>query len=108
MATISADQNYVTNIMVFTTDPGRRQELLDVILAGEDILNGFPGLVSTTIHVTDDGARIISYAQWESKKHLAALRESPALGENLKQVRELADDIQFLPCSVVYSAMKNQ
>ncbi len=103
MTVISTDNDYITNVTIFTTTPEQQQNLLEVVLEGEEKLKEFPGLVSTSIHLSLDGKSIISYAQWESMEAFGAMRDYPPLADNLKQVRSLVSNVSLTASKVAYT-----
>ncbi|MGW4826620.1 antibiotic biosynthesis monooxygenase family protein [Amycolatopsis japonica] len=102
MAVISTDTDYFTNVTVFTTTEENQKKLLDIILEGEEKLHDFPGLVSTSIHLSHDGTQVISYAQWRSKEDFEAMGSFPDVRDNFRRVRELVSDVNLISSSVVY------
>ena len=77
MTTISPSANLVTLINVFTVDPVRQQQLVDVLVrATDETIRHMPGFVSANIHKSVDGARVTNYAQWRSRDDLDAMLRS--------------------------------
>ena len=67
MITISKDGDLVTLINVFSCEPENQQALIDAwIRATEEILGKLPGIVSAALHRSNDGTRVVNYAQWKS------------------------------------------
>jgi quinol monooxygenase YgiN len=91
MTTISPSANLVTLINVFTVDPVRQQQLVDVLVrATDETIRHMPGFVSANIHKSVDGARVTNYAQWRSRDDLDAMLRSPAAQPHLTEATELA------------------
>jgi len=65
---ISKENRLVTLINVFTVEPQHQQQLVDILVeATEKVMRDIPGFISANIHKSDDGAKVVNYAQWESK-----------------------------------------
>lgn len=76
--TISTKSHVVTLINVFTVDPARQQELIDVLDAATDeFMPRVPGFVSANIHASLDGSKVTNYAQWQSREHFEAMLADP-------------------------------
>jgi quinol monooxygenase YgiN len=69
MVTISPESKAVTVIVTFNVPPADQEALLQHISTFLDwVREHFPGLLSATLHRSEDGHRIINYAQWESRE----------------------------------------
>jgi heme-degrading monooxygenase HmoA len=76
---------------VFTVVPERQQELVDLLVeATEQVMVGLPGFVSANIHRSDDGTRVVNYAQWRSRADFAAMRDNPTAGQHMGRAAALA------------------
>ena len=77
MATISADAQVVTLMVVFPTTPETQaqwaQELTQVAKQHAE----HDGFISCTVHRSLDGTRVAEYIQWRSMAHLQALLATP-------------------------------
>jgi quinol monooxygenase YgiN len=73
MPTISKDQDVITVMAVYATQPEEQQRLIDTVrdftLAAMRLQ---PGFISSTIHRSLDGVRVINYAQWRSQEEYFA------------------------------------
>jgi quinol monooxygenase YgiN len=91
MATISKSTGLVTLINVFTVEPVKQQQLLDLLAqATETSVRHVPGFVSATLHRSLDGTRVAMYAQWRSVEDYQAMRENPAALPYMQQALALA------------------
>lgn len=89
-AVISGDQAVVTLVNVFTVDPARQHELVDVLSAAtRDVICRQPGFVSASIHRSLDGTRVVNYAQWRNAEDLQAMLASPDCQPRLRQASAL-------------------
>jgi quinol monooxygenase YgiN len=103
MSTIESSRQLLTLVNVFTVDPGRQQELVNLLTdATERTMKHLPGFVSANIHRSLDGKRVVNYAQWESREAFEAMRANPEAVPHMKAAAALA---QFDPilCEVVES-----
>ena len=96
MAVIDPKQKLVTLINVLEVDPARCDEVVNMFVnATEKVVSGLPGFVSSSIHRSIDGTRVINYAQWESEAALEASRNNPDMQIYYEQVDQCA--ISALP-----------
>lgn len=90
--TIATGTPVATLINVFTVRPERQRELADILIqATEDVMQHIPGFVAANIHVSDDGERVVNYAQWESAEALQAMYGDPTAQTHMKQAADLAE-----------------
>jgi heme-degrading monooxygenase HmoA len=70
---VSKDNNVTTVMAIFPTEPEEQQGLVDTIrdftLAA---MRPQPGFISSTIHRSLDGLRVINYAQWKTQEEYFA------------------------------------
>src|SRR5437762_2357060 len=63
--TIRPDNAVTTLVSVFTVEPERQAKVLGLLEEGtENLFVGMPGWISTTLHKSHDGRRIMIYSQW--------------------------------------------
>ena len=73
MPTIAKNNDIITVIIIFAVEPERQQELVDNIV--EFVEKGVkhqPGFVSSSIHKSIDGLRVMNYAQWKTHQDYQA------------------------------------
>ena len=88
---ISTTSDVVTLINVFTVDPARQQELVDVLDAATvEQISQVAGFVSANIHASLDGTKVTNYAQWESWEHLEAMQADPASRAHMQAAAAIA------------------
>ncbi|MEU7433679.1 antibiotic biosynthesis monooxygenase family protein [Streptomyces sioyaensis] len=89
---IEAGRPVATLINVFTVVPERQAELVALLSrATEETMKDRPGFVSANIHASQDGERVVNYAQWESEEHFRAMLADPAAREHMTRAAELAE-----------------
>jgi len=89
--TIEARPAYTTLINVFTVDPDKQRELVDLLVAvTDDVMRHQPGFISANIHASTDGTRVVNYAQWESERHFQAMLADPVAREHMGRAGRLA------------------
>jgi heme-degrading monooxygenase HmoA len=82
---IRADAELVTLINVFTVEPERQQELVDLLnRATDQVMRHRPGFVSANIHASLDGTRVANYAQWRSRDDFSAMLADPVAQEHMR------------------------
>jgi quinol monooxygenase YgiN len=77
MTQISKHDRLVTFINVFTVEPFRQRELLDLLDRATQIVRLEPGFISSSLHRSIDGSKVTMYAQWRSVEAYQAMRENP-------------------------------
>lgn len=92
--TISTDAEVATLINVFTVQPDRQRELVDVLVrATEEVMQHIPGFVAANIHASTDGTRVVNYAQWESAEAFQAMLGEATAQEHMNQATALAEHV---------------
>ncbi|WP_431990644.1 putative quinol monooxygenase [Streptomyces albogriseolus] len=75
---IRTDDGAVAMINVFDVEPERQQELAEVLSEGaEKHIRHRPGCISVNILCSNDGKRLIYFAQWRSKADIKATLSDP-------------------------------
>jgi quinol monooxygenase YgiN len=78
-------------INVFTVDPDRQQELIDLLAQATDTSVRYaPGFISASLHRSLDGTKVTMYAKWRSKEDYDAMRKDPASLPFLQRALEIA------------------
>lgn len=88
MPTIAKNNDVITVIIIFAVEPSRQQELIDTIVEFVQTVKQQPGFVSSSIHKSLDGVRVMNYAQWKSHKDYQAFihnSQVQAMGKKLSQ-----------------------
>ncbi|MET8825526.1 antibiotic biosynthesis monooxygenase family protein [Streptomyces sp. NPDC004610] len=84
-----------TLINVFTVTPDRQAELIALLAeATEETMKHQPGFVCANFHASQDGERVINYAQWESEEHYRAMLTNPEARVHMDQAATIATDVQ--------------
>ena len=100
--TITTDADLMTLINVFTVEPEHQQELIDVLAEATTVMTAQPGFVSANLHRSDDGRRVVNYAQWRSRHDYAAMLADPAARVHMERAAELAT-FDPIVCDVAYT-----
>ncbi|MBW4628578.1 MAG: antibiotic biosynthesis monooxygenase [Brasilonema octagenarum HA4186-MV1] len=67
MPTIAKNNDVITVIIIFAVEAERQQELIDTIIEFlETTVKHQSGFVSSSIHKSIDGVRVMNYAQWKT------------------------------------------
>jgi heme-degrading monooxygenase HmoA len=78
MITIDKDNKLVTLINIFTVEPAKQQQLVDLLIhATETSMRHLPGFISANIHRSLDGTKVANYAQWRSVEDFKPCRRIP-------------------------------
>ena len=71
--TIHANGQMVTLVNVCTVDPRDQQELIDIFKEGTEAwISKVPGYISTSLHKSTDGRRVVIYSQWQNAQSIGA------------------------------------
>ncbi|MGV9803768.1 antibiotic biosynthesis monooxygenase family protein [Mycobacterium sp. NPDC003449] len=96
MTTIQQHGPYATLINVFTVEPERARELVELLSSATDeVMRHVPGFVSANIHLSTDGTRVTNYAQWQSAEAFRAMLDDPIAREHMGKCSDMA--ISFEP-----------
>lgn len=87
MPAIAKNNDVITVIVIFAVAPEKQQELIDTIIEFlETTVKHQPGFVSSSIHKSIDGVRVMNYAQWKTQEDYQAFinnAEVQAKGDKL-------------------------
>ncbi len=73
MPAIAKNNQVITAIVIFAVAPEKQQELIDIIIEFlETTVKHQPGFVSSSIHKSIDGLRVMNYAQWKTQDNYQA------------------------------------
>jgi quinol monooxygenase YgiN len=91
MITISEDSRLLTLVNVFTVEPGKQRELVELLIqATQSSVRYVTGFVSASLHRSLDGTKVAMYAQWRSVEDYQAMRNDPAASPYLQRALALA------------------
>ena len=91
MFNISADNDLVTLINVFTVEPEDQRALVHILnTATDEVMKQMPGFISASIHRSLDGGHVANYAQWRSEADFKAMLKSPMAQEHMAAAGSLA------------------
>ncbi|MEU8711948.1 antibiotic biosynthesis monooxygenase family protein [Streptomyces sp. NPDC048663] len=94
-AQIDSTRPVATLINVFTVSPTRQGELLELLSrATEETMKHQPGFICANFHASQDGERVINYAQWESEEHYRAMLANPEARVHMDEAATIATDVQ--------------
>jgi quinol monooxygenase YgiN len=81
----------VTLINVFDVDPANQLELVALLTEGsERVVRHRPGFVSVSVLASNDGTRVVNYAQWRSYDDVKATIADPEVQGYARKAGELA------------------
>lgn len=64
------ENQFFTPIIEFEVAPEKQNDFIDEITNEvKRFASKIPGFISASFHASEDGKKVINYAQWESKKH---------------------------------------
>ncbi len=89
--TIQKNNRLATLINVFTVDPSKQQNLVDMLKeATEQIMNKQEGFISANIHKSLDGTKVVNYAQWKSKEAFEKMLNNPKALVHMNDILNIA------------------
>ena len=77
MAMLSADAPCFTVMVSVAVPPTHRDELVAIMVETAPAFAAQPGFVSSHLHASHDGGRVINYLQWRSQADHEACYASP-------------------------------
>ena len=94
------DPRLTTLVNVFSVAPEDSDRLVALLKAGtESWIRHVPGFVSSALHVSRDGRRVVICGQWRDADAIAAMRRHPAMPAYFEQVKALAQ-MEAMTCDV--------
>lgn len=73
MPAIAKSNDVITAIIIFAVEPEKQQELIDIIIEFlQTTVKHQTGFVSSSIHKSIDGLRVMNYAQWKTQEDYQA------------------------------------
>lgn len=104
MVTIEPGTQVATVINVFTVVPERQHELVALVeQTAEEVMRHQPGFIAASVHASQDGQRVITYAQWRGRQDLEAMLADPTARQHMEQITAIATaDPRFYDVSSVH------
>lgn len=100
--TISARQDLMTLINVFTVEPKNQQAVVDVLIDAAATMKQLPGFLSTNIHRNDEGTRVVNYVQWRAREDFESMLKDPRAIPHMQQAAELSVSYDPIVSTVVF------
>ena len=101
--TIHANGQMVTLVNVCTVDPRDQKELIEIFKEGTEAwISKVPGYISTSLHKSTDGRRVVIYSQWQNAQSIGAMRDSAEMGPYMNRIKALATPDSTI-CEVIYA-----
>lgn len=106
MVVIDPKNNLLTLINVVEVDPAQCDDVVKMFVnATEKVISGLDGFVSSSIHRSMDGTKVINYAQWESLAALDASRNHPDTQIYYEEVDRYAKSMMPMETKVIDSKL---
>ncbi len=97
MPNIAKQNEVITVIFSFVTEPDRQQELIDLMIDALETTTKYQsGFVSASLHKSLDGTRVTNYAQWRTQAEYKTFAQSPedrAIGARFAQFQLLDSQV---------------
>ena len=95
MPVIEKGAPVLTVVVAIEVEPERQRAFLDRVgRMIEDFTRHQPGLVSTSIHASEDGTRILNYAQWRSREDYERFRKNPEGKPHVEALMAIATSME--------------
>jgi quinol monooxygenase YgiN len=92
MITIQEGSAPLTVINVFTVSPENQSDLVRLLgEMTERAVRHIPGFLTTSIHVSIDGTKVVNYAQWENGEALGGLFANPDAQQYMGQITSISE-----------------
>lgn len=97
---INTDAKLTTLINVFSVAPADRDRLVALLKEGTEAwISKVPGFVSSSLHVSRDGQRVVIYGQWRSADGIAVMRQRPEMPAYFERIKAIAQ-MEAITCDV--------
>jgi quinol monooxygenase YgiN len=97
---IDPNAKQTTLVNIFTVAPENRARLAQLLKEGTDgWISKVPGFVSSALHLSRDGQRIVIYGQWRDADAIAAMRQNPEMPSYFERVKALAQ-MEAIVCDI--------
>ncbi|MEU2791984.1 antibiotic biosynthesis monooxygenase family protein [Streptomyces sp. NPDC007100] len=81
----------VTLVNMFTVAPEQQEALVEALdEATRSIFTKMPGFISTNLHVSLDGTRVVNYAQWADQASYAVALRDPEVRKHVQHAAGIA------------------
>ena len=91
MTEITTREDLVTLITVFTVEPSKQDQVVDLLTrVTDETIRHQPGFLSANIHKSVDGTRVTNYVQWRSRADLEAMLQHPDTTPHVREAARLA------------------
>lgn len=95
MSVITAHADHATLINVFTVEPERARELVELLTtATDEVMQHVDGFISANIHLSADGTRVVNYAQWRDAEAMQAMQQNPTARQHMVLCAAVADGFE--------------
>ncbi len=92
MTIISKGNPYITFINVFYVDPADQEKLVEILTTGtRNVVESQDGFVSSALHRSLDGTKVVMYAQWQTMDHYNRMRTNQGAAELFKKATEISE-----------------
>ncbi|MFS2034768.1 antibiotic biosynthesis monooxygenase family protein [Polaromonas sp. CT11-55] len=98
---INPEAKLTTLVNVFSVSPENLDRLVALLKEGTDAwISKVPGFVSSSLHTSRDGKRVIIYGQWRSADAIATMRQHPEMPGYFERIKAIAQ-MEATICDVI-------
>lgn len=85
---------------MFSVAPENRDRLVALLKEGTEAwISKVPGFVSSSLHVSRDGQRVVIYGPWRSADDIATMRQRPEMPAYFERIKAVAH-MEAMTCDV--------
>lgn len=103
MTTLDPKDGYTILINTFMVRPDKGEAVLRVLEEATDTMKRMPGFISANLHLSQDGKRIVNYAQWRSAADMQAMLRNEDAQPHMKAAADLAESYEPVLYTLEYS-----
>lgn len=108
MVVIDPSKKILTLVSVTDVDPQHCDELVRLFIGTtEAVMMKMDGFISSSVHRSNDGTKVINYAQWESEEALNAARNEPSAQGHYEKIGALAKSLTPYETTLVDSRQRS-
>ena len=92
---IELGRGEVVIINTFHVAPAQAEDLVAALTrVAKEAMRGAAGFISTNLHVSEDGTRVVNYSQWRSRADIDAMLADPAARAQIQSAARLATSVE--------------
>jgi len=94
MPDIRENSGVVTQITTVKMQPDNQDEIIKLMKERAQFMARQPGIVSVSLHRSEDGSHVVNYIQWTDREKLKTAHHSPEFRRKWPRFGELVKDVE--------------